>query len=121
QTLWSELIQCADQFRLEPWVVMGDFNVTRFGAEHSSRRIITKAMHEFNNAILAAELEDLKGSGLMYTWSNMRSGVGAVAKKLDRALGNWQWFKTLGDTYAHFHPHGISDHSPITIHLRNRQ
>ncbi|GAV90354.1 hypothetical protein CFOL_v3_33763 [Cephalotus follicularis] len=77
---------------------MGDFNVTRYEAEHSSSRIITKAMNEFNKAIISAEQEDLKGSALMYTWSNMRC-----------------------DTYAHFHPPGISDHSPITIHLRNRQ
>ncbi|GAV90823.1 hypothetical protein CFOL_v3_34225 [Cephalotus follicularis] len=36
-------------------------------------------------------------------------------------MGNWQWFKSLGDAYAHFHPPGISDHSPITIQMRLRQ
>ncbi|GAV82355.1 hypothetical protein CFOL_v3_25807 [Cephalotus follicularis] len=27
----------------------------------------------------------------------------------------------MGDSYAHFHPPGISDHSPITIQMRNKQ
>ncbi|GAV83915.1 hypothetical protein CFOL_v3_27360 [Cephalotus follicularis] len=100
---------------------MGDFNVTRYGSEHTSSRTITKAMQEFNRTLVSAELEDLRSSGLLHTWSNMRTGEEAIAKKLDRALGNWQWFKTLGDTYAHFHPPGISDHSPVSIQVRNMQ
>ncbi|GAV92355.1 Exo_endo_phos domain-containing protein/DUF4283 domain-containing protein/zf-CCHC_4 domain-containing protein [Cephalotus follicularis] len=121
KTLWGELAHCADICRNEPWVVLGDFNVTRYGSEHISSRTVTKAMREFNSAILSAELEDLKGTGMMFTWSNMRVGTGAISKKLDRAMGNWQWFKDMGDSYAHFHPPGISDHSPITIQLRDRQ
>ncbi|GAV80194.1 Exo_endo_phos domain-containing protein [Cephalotus follicularis] len=121
QSLWSELTHCADMFREEPWVVLGDFNVARFGIEHSTSSRVTKAMQDFNRAVLSAELEDLRGTGLWYTWCNMRLGAGAISKKLDRALGNWQWFKSLGDTYAHFHPPGISDHSPITIQVRNKQ
>ncbi|GAV92217.1 Exo_endo_phos domain-containing protein [Cephalotus follicularis] len=121
QHLWSELIHCADQFRADPWVVMGDFNVTRYGSEHTSSRITTKAMQDFNKALTSAELGDLICSGLHYTWSNMRTGTEAIAKKLDRALGNWQWFNVLGDTYAHFHPPGISDHSPVSIRFRSRQ
>ncbi|GAV92753.1 Exo_endo_phos domain-containing protein, partial [Cephalotus follicularis] len=102
QSLWSELIQCAGLFNQYPWVIMGDFNVTRLGIKHSSSRLVTKAMNDFNRAVIAAELEDLKCTGLFYTWSNMRSGAGSISKKLDRAMG-------------------ISDHSPVTIHMRNRQ
>ncbi|GAV92855.1 hypothetical protein CFOL_v3_36233 [Cephalotus follicularis] len=100
---------------------MGDFNVTRWGTEHSSSRLVTKAMNDLNHALHTAELEDLKGTGLAYTWCNRRSGAGAISKKLDRALGNWLWFNSMGDTYAHFHPPGISDHSPVTIHMRTKQ
>ncbi|GAV62978.1 hypothetical protein CFOL_v3_06500 [Cephalotus follicularis] len=100
---------------------MGDFNVTRLGTEHTSSHIITKAMHDFNKVIQTAELEDLRSSGLFYTWRNMRSGAGAISKKLNRAMGKWHWFNSMGDTYAHFHPPGISDHSPITIQMRRIQ
>ncbi|GAV92519.1 Exo_endo_phos domain-containing protein [Cephalotus follicularis] len=88
QYLWNDLIHCADQFRPDPWVVMGDFNVTRYGSEHTSSRTITKAMQDFNKALTSAELEDLTSSGLHYTWSNTRTGTEAIAKKLDKALGN---------------------------------
>ncbi|GAV93038.1 hypothetical protein CFOL_v3_36416, partial [Cephalotus follicularis] len=98
KTLWGELAHCADICRNDPWVVLGDFNVTRYGSEHISSRTVTKAMREFNSTILSAELEDIKGTGMRFTWSNMRV-----------------------DAYAQFHPPGISDHSPITIQLRDRQ
>ncbi|GAV92937.1 Exo_endo_phos domain-containing protein [Cephalotus follicularis] len=117
--MWSDIIHCADLFRRDPWVVLGDFNVTRFVAEHSASSTVTKAMCDFNKAIQSAELEDLRSTGFLHTWSNMRVGAGAITKKLDRALGNWQWFNLLGDSFAHFLPPGISDHSPITIQLRD--
>ncbi|GAV92476.1 Exo_endo_phos domain-containing protein [Cephalotus follicularis] len=115
KSLWGELSHCADMFRNEPWVVLEDLNVTRFGTEHASSGVVTKAMQDFNKAVVTAELEDLNSTGYLFTWSNRRQGEGAVKKKLDRAMGNWQWFKSMGDAYAHFHPPGISDHSPITI------
>ncbi|GAV92778.1 hypothetical protein CFOL_v3_36156, partial [Cephalotus follicularis] len=107
-TLWEDLIFCASQFKHKPWVVLGDFNVTRYGHEHSRTSSVTKAMKDFNNAINVSELEDISASGFLYTWSNMR------------ALGNWQWFKTLGDSYAAYHPPGISDHSPVSIQMRDK-
>ncbi|GAV66546.1 LOW QUALITY PROTEIN: Exo_endo_phos domain-containing protein, partial [Cephalotus follicularis] len=121
RTLWDDLIHCANRFKHDPWAVLGDFNVTRYGAEHSSSNRMTKAMQEFNNAIIKAELEDLKGTGFHFTWNNMRMGSEAILKKLDRALGNWQWFRSIGDSFAQFHPPGISDHSPVSIQLRHRQ
>ncbi|GAV61081.1 Exo_endo_phos domain-containing protein [Cephalotus follicularis] len=120
-TLWDDLVHCAYRFKDEPWVVLGDFNVTRYGSEHSTSCRVTKAMQEFNNAIMKAELEDLRGAGFHFTWNNMRVGSSAISKKLDRALGNWNWFKMMGDTYAQYHPPGISDHSPVSIQLRQMQ
>ncbi|GAV63881.1 Exo_endo_phos domain-containing protein [Cephalotus follicularis] len=65
--LWADIIHYASSFRNEPWIILGDFNVTRFGVEHSVRNGVTKAMQEFNNMIRSAELEDLKGSGMHFT------------------------------------------------------
>ncbi|GAV64824.1 hypothetical protein CFOL_v3_08339 [Cephalotus follicularis] len=75
-------------------------------------------MKDFNNTIIKSELEYLSCSGFQFTCSNMRTGVGAVSKKLDSALGNWHWFTTLGDSFAVYHPPCISDHSPISINMR---
>ncbi|GAV78745.1 Exo_endo_phos domain-containing protein [Cephalotus follicularis] len=100
RSLWVDLIHCAAEFKDQPWVILGDFNVSRFGKEHNSSNRVTKAMTEFNNTMRTVELDDLKGTGFKFTWSNMRRGSEAIMKKLDRTLGNWQWFNLLGDTYA---------------------
>ncbi|GAV86684.1 hypothetical protein CFOL_v3_30111 [Cephalotus follicularis] len=67
--------------------------------------------------IRSAELKDFKGSGMHFTWSNLRVGGEAISKKLDRAMGNWQWIDKLGNSFAHFHSPGISDHSTVSIQL----
>ncbi|GAV92717.1 Exo_endo_phos domain-containing protein [Cephalotus follicularis] len=115
--LWNDIISHASCNKKSPWTVLGDFNVTRFSHEHSNNCRVTKAMEEFNGALRSAELEDINSTGLKFTWSNMRRGTDAIFKKLDRALGNWQWFKLFGDSYAHIYNPGISDHSPISIQL----
>ncbi|GAV85405.1 Exo_endo_phos domain-containing protein, partial [Cephalotus follicularis] len=69
-SLWDDLVHCADQFRNEPWAVLGDFNVTSYGGEHSASGRVTKAMQDFNSAIAKVELEDLRGAGFHFTWSN---------------------------------------------------
>ncbi|GAV60803.1 Exo_endo_phos domain-containing protein, partial [Cephalotus follicularis] len=115
--LWKDIIFCANRFKRTPWTLLGDFNVTRFSHEHNNSCRVTKAMEDFNYAIRSAELDDLKSTGLKFTWNNMRSGTAVISKKLDRALGNWQWFKVFADSYAHTYNPGISDHSPLSIQL----
>ncbi|GAV71772.1 LOW QUALITY PROTEIN: Exo_endo_phos domain-containing protein/DUF4283 domain-containing protein, partial [Cephalotus follicularis] len=115
--LWNDTIFYANRFKKTPWSMLGDFNVTRFSHEHSNSCRVTKAMEDFNCVIRSAELDDLKSTGLNFTWNNMRSGTAAISKKLDRALGNWKWFKHFGDSYAHTYNPGISDHSPLSIQM----
>ncbi|GAV80043.1 hypothetical protein CFOL_v3_23505 [Cephalotus follicularis] len=117
KSLWTDIIYCANRFKKVPWTLLGDLNVTGFSHEHSTNCRVTKAMEEFNSTIRAAELEDLRTSGLSFTWNNMRSGTTAISKKLDRALGNWNWFYCFGDSFGHSYNPGISDHSPISIQL----
>ncbi|GAV91932.1 hypothetical protein CFOL_v3_35317, partial [Cephalotus follicularis] len=88
--LWSDIIFCSNRCKKTPWTLLGDFNVTRFSHEHNNNGRVTKAMEEFNSAI---------------------------AKKLDRALGNCKWFKIFGDSIVHTYNQGISDHAPLSIQL----
>ncbi|GAV60811.1 Exo_endo_phos domain-containing protein [Cephalotus follicularis] len=93
QSLWGDLIYYSNRFKNESWVVVGDFNVTKCGSEHTSNGNMTKAMAYFNKTIVSAKLEDLRSTRFHYTWSNRRIGNGVISKKLDRAMGNWFWFK----------------------------
>ncbi|GAV69755.1 hypothetical protein CFOL_v3_13256 [Cephalotus follicularis] len=95
---------------------MGDFNVSRYPSEHSGERpLLSSHMIEFERCIRKCEIEDLRQTGHFFSWSNKRPGGEAVAKKIDRAMANWCWFKEFSNLQAHFPPHGISDHSPCIL------
>ncbi|GAV74067.1 Exo_endo_phos domain-containing protein [Cephalotus follicularis] len=116
RNLWENLIHHSSRFSGRPWVILGDFNVSRFPMEHSGiRPMLSKSTVEFNQCIRKCKIEDLQQTGHLFSWSNKRSGAGTVAKKIGRAMGNWYWFKEFSDLQAHFPPPGISDHSPCIL------
>ncbi|GAV92473.1 hypothetical protein CFOL_v3_35852, partial [Cephalotus follicularis] len=80
--------------------------------------VVSKSMRDLGECIKKCEVEDLRQIGLFYSWSNKRTGAGAVAKKIDRVMGNWGWFKVYGQVQALFLPPGISDHSPCILQFR---
>ncbi|GAV92873.1 LOW QUALITY PROTEIN: hypothetical protein CFOL_v3_36251, partial [Cephalotus follicularis] len=95
------------------------FDKTVVFVEHSGNRLVSsKAMEEFEHCIRKCEIEDLRQTGQFFTWNNKRTGAEAIAKKIDRALGNWWWFKEFSDIQAEFLPPGISDHSPCFLPLQ---
>ncbi|GAV92929.1 hypothetical protein CFOL_v3_36307 [Cephalotus follicularis] len=74
-------------------------------------------MLDFEQCIRKCEVQDLRQTGCFFSWSNKRTGNGAIAKKIDRVMGNWEWLKRFSSVQAHFPPPGISDHSPCIIPL----
>ena len=52
------------------WMIGGDFNITRFAHEHSSRSGITPSIANFNDFIASIGLIDFSPNNCMYTWSN---------------------------------------------------
>ncbi|GAV75294.1 hypothetical protein CFOL_v3_18773 [Cephalotus follicularis] len=79
------------------------------------RPLLSKAMAEFEHCIRKREIEDLRQTGHLFSWNNKRTESGAVAKKIDRGLGNLWWFKEFSDLKAQFLRPGISDHSPCIL------
>ncbi|GAV60212.1 hypothetical protein CFOL_v3_03743 [Cephalotus follicularis] len=74
-------------------------------------------MVEFDQCIRQCEVQDLRQTGCFFSWSNKRTGNEAIAKKIDSAMGNWEWIRRFNSVQAHFPPPGISDHSPCIIPL----
>ena len=71
------------------WVLGGDFNITRFSHEHSSRTQVSPIMTEFNNFIASASLVDFSPNNCLYTWSNFQVTLTMV--KLDIFLVSQGW------------------------------
>ncbi|GAV91283.1 hypothetical protein CFOL_v3_34680 [Cephalotus follicularis] len=74
-------------------------------------------MLEFNACLNNAKIDDLKYVGVKLSWNNKRRGANAIAKNLDRVLGNWDWFNNFSYAHASFLQPGVSDHSLMIIHL----
>ncbi|XP_028099266.1 uncharacterized protein LOC114298836 [Camellia sinensis] len=60
---------------------------------------------------LEASLDDISYSGCQFTWANNQFDGHYIVSKIDRVLGNDQWFKTFPFSHVRFCPAGISDHS----------
>ncbi|XP_059625377.1 uncharacterized protein LOC132268563 [Cornus florida] len=118
QLLWDDLINHAQLFANTPWLLMGDFNVIpNIGETHGGSMRWSNAMTDFNDCLQETELEDLKFSGILYSWSNKSMGNACIAKKLDRALVNLTWTETFPLSECTFLPPNISDYSPILVNL----
>ncbi|GAV69150.1 hypothetical protein CFOL_v3_12651, partial [Cephalotus follicularis] len=88
--LWGNLINHSRRYVGKPWVILGNFNVSRWPTKYSGGRpVLSKAMEEFGECIKKREMEDLRQTWLFFSWSNKRAGQGAIAKKIDRVFGNW--------------------------------
>ncbi|GJZ12297.1 RNA-directed DNA polymerase, eukaryota, reverse transcriptase zinc-binding domain protein [Tanacetum coccineum] len=103
----------------DPWVIMGDFNVTLNTVEHSSGSSrITMDMAEFNDTINNLEVEDICSSGFQFTWTkSLKNPRCKILKKLDRILINDAFLQKF-QAHGVFLPYMVSDHSLLCCILR---
>ncbi|XP_022024382.1 uncharacterized protein LOC110924695 [Helianthus annuus] len=118
--LWDNLCRHKALCHDKPWVVMGDFNV----ALHVNDSLYGSSacsigMREFHDCVQYAELLDIKGHGLHYTWSQKpRNGVGLL-KKIDRVMGNVKYLEMYPEAFVLYHPFRVSDHTPCILKMSN--
>ncbi|KAK3204582.1 hypothetical protein Dsin_018628 [Dipteronia sinensis] len=100
-----------------PWIVLGDFNVSRsVGESIGGYSRISSAMEDFNDCLQSSELDDLRFSGFLHTWCNKRINS-CISRKLDRVLVNNDLLVKFENSEAIFLPPSISDHCPSVVKL----
>ncbi|GJX76492.1 RNA-directed DNA polymerase, eukaryota, reverse transcriptase zinc-binding domain protein [Tanacetum coccineum] len=101
----------------DPWVVLGDFNVTLNVDESSnSFGVIDKDMDVFRKVLSDLCLDDIISYGMFYTWIQKRMNPeSGILRKLDRVLGNPSFLTSYGSCFAKFLPYMTSDHCPAVI------
>jgi len=98
---------------------MGDFNVTLFSNERVSNSDPDKhGVAEFVNFCQQLNFVDLPHEGMKYTRTNRQTANDRVWCKLDRVMGNKEWFISNIDAKTNFSPPNISDHSPMLIQIQ---
>ncbi|GJZ51477.1 RNA-directed DNA polymerase, eukaryota, reverse transcriptase zinc-binding domain protein [Tanacetum coccineum] len=94
RVLWEELKVHHLIANENPWVLMGDFNVT------------------------LSLVDDLCSSGLFFTWTkNPKAIILGVMKKLDRVMVNESFIQENGSAHPIFLPYLTSVHSPRVLNI----
>ena len=77
--------------------------------------LILLKIADFNHCLARCRLDDIRGTGNTFTWTNNLDGEARIWSKLDRALANTEWLVFNPTTYATFMHSDILDHSPVLI------
>ncbi|KAL9672970.1 hypothetical protein QQ045_029223 [Rhodiola kirilowii] len=114
--MWEEIEKAGKNFN-GCWLCMGDFNCIKYQNDKlNGNRVRDADVGDFRKFLSNTGLQDLPSSGYHYTWSNNHvNPLERIWCKLDRALGNQQWFDDMEEAQAVFLPPGISDHSPVLV------
>ncbi|XP_062008504.1 uncharacterized protein LOC133725310 [Rosa rugosa] len=109
--LWHDLNIIHSSQAHNPWLVLGDFNCVLGAHEKRGGNIPSAtACREFQQMCTACELLNIDTKGLFFTWSNRRTDI-----RLDRALGNAEWFDAWNNFECRSLTKASSDHCPIMV------
>ncbi|GKC04121.1 RNA-directed DNA polymerase, eukaryota, reverse transcriptase zinc-binding domain protein [Tanacetum coccineum] len=79
--LWKDIIRAKGITSGWSWLMTGDFNVTLKNEEHSNGGSrVTNDMQDFFDCVNEAEVEDLSGTGVFYTWIMLRLSYGTSTR-----------------------------------------
>ncbi|KAI3969343.1 hypothetical protein MKW92_039943 [Papaver armeniacum] len=114
--LWESIAERSQNMQ-NPWMLIGDLNITINPQEKNSK--VNKGQSSINKHIqdqlLQTDLLEVKFSGYPYTWSNHRQNDNLVEANLDRALANTRWHENFPTTTTYSLTAFGSDHTPILM------
>ena len=118
RVLWRHLLWCEPLVGQNPWLIIGDFNTTRFISEKSGGNLMNDTtMNDFHECLFNLELADVPFLGPIFMWMNRREGENFIARKLDRCLQNECCLDMFPNAMTEvLHP-GLFDHSPLVTNL----
>ncbi|XP_071739660.1 uncharacterized protein [Rutidosis leptorrhynchoides] len=114
--LWNILCLHKRYVGSQPWILMGDFNVS-LDVEDStvSSSCCTLTMHEFRECVDEINMLNVNHSGFHYTWNQRPNSLTGIFKKIDRVMGKAIFISMYANAHVIFQPYRISDHCPAVI------
>ncbi|CAL5212160.1 unnamed protein product [Lathyrus oleraceus] len=112
--LWTKLADIHKQ-QTGPWMLLGDYNNVLKSIDRIGGRKVTEVEHrDLTNLMEDAGLHEMDSRGQHFTWSN-NQGENAIYSRIDRLLGNTDWFQQNMDcTLTVMHP-SVSDHALLCL------
>ena len=96
-----------------PYIIGGDFNITRHPDDKSTDNFDTKWPNLFNAVIETLDLKEIVMSGRQYTWAGPRDEP--TYEKLDRVLVSTEWEDKYPLSMVEARDRNISDHTPLVL------
>lgn len=82
--MWRDLCNHNLSIAYQPWLILGDFNVTLNPSESVGGQLsITTGMQDFRDCVETLEMEDISSTGVKYTCNGKPHDTNRVLKKLD--------------------------------------
>ncbi|CAN6205967.1 unnamed protein product [Urochloa humidicola] len=113
----AELASLADNTH-GPWMIIGDFNLTRKPEDKSSTHFNHAEADMFNSLINELALIEMPLVDRQYTWSNRRENPTLV--RLDRCFINTEWDSLFPNTNLTSRARIASDHVPLVATASTR-
>ena len=101
-----------------PWIVIGDFNNVLDSQDRiGGNNVVETKVRDLKTMMSNMGLFEADMKGNHYTWSN-KHVVDVIYSRIDRVIGNVDWFQKYQDASYEVLDPNISDHSPIKIGLQ---
>ena len=112
--LWHDL-EAINKTQQGPWCLIGDFNnVLKTNDRVGGKMVCEKEYKDLRTMMDNTGLAEMDSKGDYYTWSNKQS-ENIIYSRIDRILGNTEWFsKNLNFSLTNMIP-GISDHAMLCL------
>lgn len=112
QAFLAEIADLAPQID-GPWLLLGDFNLTRVPSDKNNDHFNSTEARMFNDLINNLALIEIPLVDRAYTWSNRCEDPTLV--RLDRCLVNLDWESLLPNMCLTSLTHSVSDHVPLVL------
>ncbi|GJU19094.1 RNA-directed DNA polymerase, eukaryota, reverse transcriptase zinc-binding domain protein [Tanacetum coccineum] len=115
--LWIDLNNYKSICNNNPWIIIGDMNVSLNLEDHSEGMSYrSQDMEDFQDCVNNLKIDDVASTSLHFTWTkSLLNPNYSILKKIDRVMGNEEFFDIHKRAHVVFLPYGISDHSPAVL------
>ncbi|XP_058784979.1 uncharacterized protein LOC131659870 [Vicia villosa] len=114
KTLWKD-IERIHENTVGPWCVIGDFNNVAKAQDRIGGNIVTeREFVDMQDMMLRTGLSEMDSSRDYFTWFNKHT-IGPIHSRIDRLLGNVDWFQKYMDVQLKIMSPSVSDHAMLYV------
>ncbi|CAN6374258.1 unnamed protein product [Urochloa humidicola] len=115
KAVFLQELSSSPQCDLRPWLLLGDFNLTRFPDDKKNANFHSAESSLFNDTLHSLSLLEIPLLDRAYTWSNKRDVPTLV--RLDRAFINLAWDEKFPNSLLSSLTRFTSDHVPLRLNV----